>query len=255
MEKFLRNIFAFGLLASIALGCQPNSEKTSSPNGEWENLLQNNSLDGWHIYQDDGSKKGWFVENGVLIFDAVSSLESGKGDCSLISDKKYTDFEIKLEWKVTPGANSGFMWGVNEDKKYEFPYNTGPEIQIIDPNVYSTEKVKGGTGEESLIESDLENKVHIAGALYDLVSPDTLVTKPAGEWNTSRIIFTREKVSYFLNGIKVIEFVPWSDDWHERRNKGKWADVEDYGKAESGLIGLQDHGSFIWFKNIKIREL
>ncbi|MBT30527.1 MAG: hypothetical protein CMO01_12785 [Thalassobius sp.] len=67
--------------------------------------------------------------------------------------------------------------------------------------------------------------------------------------------FTNEKAEYFLNGEKMLEFEPWSADWEKRKTEGKWKDYPDYGIAKTGLIGLQDHGSFIWFKNIKIKEL
>jgi len=79
--------------------------------------------------------------------------------------------------------------------------------------------------------------------------------KQVGEWNTSRIKFTDEKVTYWLNGKKTVEFVPWTDDWEKRKAEGKWKDFPDYGTARKGLIGLQDHGSFTWFRNIKIRKL
>jgi len=107
------------------LGCQ--SDRT-----QWEVLTIDENLSGWHIFQDDGSKSGWKVVDAVLIFDKVSGLESGDADSSLLSDKQYTNFEISFDWKIEKGGNSGFMWGVNEDKSYKFPYQTGPEIQIID---------------------------------------------------------------------------------------------------------------------------
>jgi hypothetical protein len=78
---------------------------------------------------------------------------------------------------------------------------------------------------------------------------------PAGEWNSTRIIFTPEKVEYWLNEKKLVSFVPWSDDWYKRKNSGKWKDHPDYGKFKSGYIGLQDHSSPIWFRNIKIKKL
>lgn len=122
----------------LIFGCSP---KTS----EWNNLILNNSLEGWHIFQDDGSKKGWYVENDILIFDAVSGLESGFEDASLLSNKKYTSFEIKFDWKIEKGGNSGFMWGVSEAPVYKFPYQTGPEIQIINIATYNApEAVLGG---------------------------------------------------------------------------------------------------------------
>ncbi len=88
-------------------------------------------MDGWHYYQDDGNKTGWDIKDGVLTFTSANA--SGNGDKSLVSDRDYTNFKIYLEWKVSPGSNSGFFWGVQEDEKYEFPYVTGPEIQILDP--------------------------------------------------------------------------------------------------------------------------
>ena len=81
------------------------------------------------------------------------------------------------------------------------------------------------------------------------------ITKPAGEWNTTRIIFTDALVEHWLNGKKVLSFVPWSDDWKERKNKGKWKDYPNYGTSKTGFIGLQDHDSPLWFKNIKIKKL
>ena len=103
----------------------------SSMNSEWVSLIQQNTMDGWHYFQDNGKKTGWDIKDGVLTFTSANA--KGKGDKSLVSDKEYTSFKIHLEWKVSPGSNSGFFWGVKEDEKYEFPFVTGPEIQILDP--------------------------------------------------------------------------------------------------------------------------
>ena len=81
------------------------------------------------------------------------------------------------------------------------------------------------------------------------------VLNPTGEWNSTRILFTSEKVEHWLNGVKVLTFVPWSEDWYAKKNEGKWKDEEYYGKFKSGYIGFQDHSSPIWFKNVKIRKL
>ena len=78
---------------------------------------------------------------------------------------------------------------------------------------------------------------------------------PAGQWNNSRIVYTPEKAQHFLNGELLLEFVPFSDDWYERRNSGKWDNFPDYGKYKKGYIALQDHDTPIWFKNIKIKKL
>ena len=81
------------------------------------------------------------------------------------------------------------------------------------------------------------------------------IAKPAGEWNTTKIIFTLEKVEHWLNGKKIVSFVPWSEDWYERKAKSKWKDADPYGSFKKGYIGLQDHDSPLWFKNIKIKKL
>jgi hypothetical protein len=126
------------LISLIFLSCSPKEEK-------WENLIINNSLDGWHIFQDDGTKKGWSVKDNILIFDTLSSLESGQADASILSNKMYSSFEIVFDWKIEEGGNSGFMWGVREDAAYKFPYQTGQEIQIIDVAAYETpEQILGG---------------------------------------------------------------------------------------------------------------
>jgi len=78
---------------------------------------------------------------------------------------------------------------------------------------------------------------------------------PVGEWNSSKIVFTQEKVEHWLNGKKLLEFEPWSKDWKAKKNSGKWDNAPDYGKFKTGYIGLQDHASPIWFRNIKIKRL
>ncbi|MFT6321825.1 MAG: hypothetical protein ACJAT4_002755, partial [Granulosicoccus sp.] len=81
------------------------------------------------------------------------------------------------------------------------------------------------------------------------------IVKPAGEWNTSKILFTPELAEHWLNGKKVLSFVPWSEDWEARKAKSKWKDFPKYGTFKKGYICLQDHDSPLWFKNIKIKKL
>jgi len=96
-----------------------------------------------------------------------------------------------------------------------------------------------------------------AAADYAMHLPDSTVkiVKPAGEWNSSRIRFTPDIVEHWLNGAKVLSFKPWTEDWYKRKEAGKWKDYPDYGKYKTGYIGLQAHGSPLWFRNIKIKKL
>ena len=132
----MKNVYL--VLVIFLASCQPKT-------AQWETLKLDDNLSEWHIYQDNGSKNGWRVENDVLIFDKLSGLESGEEDASLLSNKQYTSFEIIFDWKIEKGGNSGFMWGVREDNTYKYPYQTGPEIQIIDTKAYDVpEEIQGG---------------------------------------------------------------------------------------------------------------
>ena len=78
---------------------------------------------------------------------------------------------------------------------------------------------------------------------------------PFGRWNSSKIVYSENKVQHWLNGELLLEFIPYSEDWYKKRNSGKWDEFPDYGKYKKGYIALQDHDSPIWFRNIKIRKL
>jgi hypothetical protein len=247
----------------LILGC-------NSKDNEWKNLIINNSLEGWHIFQDDGTKGGWYIENQVMVFDAISDLESGNGDASLLSNKEYTSFEIEFKWKIEKGGNSGFMWGFNENSLYKYPYQTGPEIQIIDPSVYKKpEEVLGGKIELNNVISDLQEKKHYLGAVYDLFPPiNEFDIKPIGNWNHYLIKIDQKnnQGSLKLNGILINEFPLRGELWESSLSKSKFNNSEEYeylgekrwydfAKFPRGSICLQDHPGKAYFRKILIREL
>lgn len=203
----------------------------------WRLLFDGQTTEGWRGFNESVIPTAWVVEEGTL-----KSLGAG-GDLGgdIVYDEAFGEFELSVEWKISEGGNSGIFYHVVEGDQYKAAYETAPEYQVVD-DLGFPEKLEEW---QSL------------GADYAMYSADpaTKKVKPAGEWNTSRIIFMNDHVEYWLNGQKTVEFTPWSDDWLERRNSGKWEDMPDYGKAKEGLIGLQDHGSFIWYKNIKIRKI
>jgi hypothetical protein len=263
MKKRFFFTWSFLAVALFFLGCQ--SDRT-----QWEVLTIDENLSGWHIFQDDGSKSGWKVVDAVLIFDKVSGLESGDADSSLLSDKQYTNFEVSFDWKIEKGGNSGFMWGVNEDKSYKFPYQTGPEIQIIDIDAYNTpEEILGGEIELNNILTDLDEKRHYLGALYDLFPPnDQIQVNPANELNNYqiKIDYRSNRGSVKLNNILINEFPLYGPIWEEKIASSKFSNSEDYpylgakrwydfGKFKTGSICFQDHPGRAYFRNIKIREL
>jgi hypothetical protein len=236
--------FLAAIMMLVYASCSSTSDKEKAteaeaiePVEEWIWLFDGESTDGWRGFNSEGLPEGWVLEEGTL-----KSLGQG-GDIGgdiVYGNKEFENFELHMEWKISTAGNSGIFYHVQEGEKYHAPYENAPEYQLIDDIGFP---------------DPLEGWQKLAADYAMYAAPEDKPIKPAGEWNTSRIIFTPEKVSYFLNDVKVVEFVPWSDDWHERRMQGKWKDSNDYGKAKTGFIGLQDHGSFIWFKNIKIKEL
>ena len=207
----------------------------------WVSLSPKDSFEGWHIFQNEaGTKSGWTVEDGVFTFDKENS--KGKGNKSLVTDALFTNFEIEFEWKLSPNSNSGFMWGVSEDPKYDHPFVTGPEIQIIDADVYG---------------DDPEHQVHTVGALYDMISPSNIVAKKAGAWNKYHITVDHSKNEgiIVLNGTEINRFPLSGPEWDAMVKKSKFANMEGFGKFKEGRISLQDHPGVISYKNIKIRRL
>ncbi len=203
----------------------------------WKNLFDGKTLEGWHGFNKQGPVANWVVEDGVLLCQGIAKDASG-GD--LVTDEEFENFELSWEWKISTGGNSGLMYHVTEGPKYSAPYETGPEYQLIDDTGYP------GELEES----------QLTGSDYGMSPASSRKQmKPAGEWNTSRVIFNKGHVEHWLNGKKILEFQAWGEDWMKLKNEGKWKDYLDYGKAKKGKIALQDHGDKAWFRNIRIRTL
>lgn len=215
----------------------PDSEKTGITKEGFISLFNGENLDGWHGFNKTGEVDNWQIEDGAMVCLGAAADASG-GD--LVSDKEYENFELVWEWKVTKGGNSGVMYHVIESSKYKAPYETGPEYQLID-DVNFPEKL------------EQSQKTGSDYGMYPVAGKKKLM--PVGEWNSSKIIFDKGHVEYWLNGDKVVEFEAWSKDWNKRKGEGKWKNYPDYGIAKKGKIALQDHGNKVYFKDIFIKEL
>lgn len=207
----------------------------------WVLLFDGSSAEGWKNYRQD-SLSGWIVEDGCLVGLGLGGDIGG----DIVTRKDYANFILEWDWKLGPHGNSGVMYHVVEVPEYHGPYETGPEYQLIDDENYLD-----GKGDPYPLEEWQKTAADYAMHLPD---PDKKQFD-ARDWNSSRILFTPEKVEHWLNGEKVLEFVPWDEAWHKKRNSGKWDAYPDYGFSRSGKICLQDHGSKVWFRNIRIKEL
>lgn len=207
---------------------QPNRLTPDEAAAGWK-LLFDGTLDGWRGYRRDDVPRGWTVEGDALAF--TPGVEAG----DLMTVDRYADFELVFEWRVREGGNSGVFYRATEAERA--PYWTGPEYQILD----------------NLRHADGANPETSAGSNYALHAPAEDVTRPAGEWNRSRIVVNDAHVEHWMNGVKLLEYELWSDGWREIVADTKFADWPGYGMARTGHIGLQDHGDPVWYRNIKIR--
>ncbi|MEL0186472.1 MAG: DUF1080 domain-containing protein [Flavobacteriaceae bacterium] len=237
----MNNIKKYTLLFIIILLTACSSKKDS----DWIYLFDGETTDGWRAYNGETIPDKWAAVDGNLTFDTELKLEeewSGGGDI-IYHKEQFEYFELYLEWKLPKGGNSGVFYHVQEG--YNAPYEISPEYQILDDD-----------GWEEINNAKLESWQK-SGADYAMHEPniDNKSLNPAGEWNSSRIIYTKEKAEHWLNGKLLLSFVPYSEDWYSKRNSGKWDDFPDYGKFKNGYIALQDHDTPIWFRNIKIKKL
>jgi len=241
-------LIILGLMSSLMICCKSEnreSKQASDQRQEWISLFDGKTTDGWRAFNSDKLPPQWVIKKGELTFDSELRLEKDKagGNDIIYGLKQFDNFELYLEWKLPKGGNSGVFYHLIEGDYA--PYEVAPEYQLLDDD-----------GWEEMNNAKLE-EWQKAGADYAMYTPDLTKKKlnPSGEWNTTRIVFTSEQVEYWLNGNKILSFVPWSDDWHKRKSEGKWKDFPKYGTSKSGYIGLQDHDSPLWFREIKIKRL
>ncbi len=181
------------------------------------------------------------------------------GQDIIYANEEFDNFEFYVEWKIPEGGNSGIFYHLKEGIPDAGPPDISPEYQLIDDANYTsihnlTEYNESMGVTENLQDLQGWQKTASDYAMHPANESEKIL-HPVGEWNTTRIIFTPEKVEHWLNGKKVVSFVPWDDAWQAKKNAGKWKDAALYGSFKTGYIGFQDHSSPIWFRNIKIKKL
>ena len=213
-------------------------------------LSKQEKADGWKLLFDGKTFKGWVgsktekvsseaftVEDGVL-----KVLESKGGSGGIMTDRKYKNFELLVDFKLTDGANSGIKYFINRDDKTGDFATIGCEFQVLDDKIHPDAK-KGVKGNRTL------------GSLYDLIpAPADKPYKP-NAFNTARIVVQGNHVEHWLNGVKLLEYERNTDMWKALVNYSKYEKYTTFGNATEGNIHIQDHSDEVWFKNMKIKEL
>lgn len=224
----------FVLISGGAIAKKHDSKK--NPNNGSALIFDGKTTKGWRGYDKPGfPEKGWEVVDGMLY------CKGGGGD--IVFDRKLTNFVLSLDWKISEGGNSGiFIFG--KEVSGNPIYFSAPEYQLLDNDRHPDAKAG-------------KNGNHKAGSLYDMISANPQNCKPAGQWNEAKIEAKNGHVTFWQNGEKVVEFQMADDSWKKMCADSKFKDWADFvnNPAKDGLIGLQDHGNEIWFKNIKLKEL
>jgi hypothetical protein len=238
-KTFLLSVTALIAIPAMLLAQADNTLTKQEKKEGWKLLFDGKTTKGWHTYLRDTVGSKWQVRNGVIVFDP-SQPRSGGGD--IVTNDIYENYELNLEWKISAGGNSGIIFDIQEDPKYQATYVTGPEMQVLD-NIGADDNKK-------------EN--HLAGCLYDM-SGSAAVSKPVpvGEWNKVRLVQNHGHLTFWLNGTQTFDGQIGSDEWNAMIANSKFKNkaFADFAKVAKGKIALQEHpGSSEW-KNIKIKAL
>lgn len=224
-------LLALPLAARAPLAAQVPNELTAQERADgWRLLFDGRTTAGWRGYHRQGIPAGWQVREGALTRVAAA------GD--IVTTGKFESFDLTWDWKIAPGGNSGVLYHVTEEA--DEPYESGPEYQILD---------------DARSRPDGLSRLTSAGACYALYPVVRQLAKPAGQWNHSRLLVDRGHVTHWLNGVKAAEYTLGSPDWDRRVAASKFNEWPQFGKAATGFIDLQDHGSEVAYRNLKIREL
>lgn len=200
----------------------------------WVSLFDGKTAAGWKGFKKSGfPEKGWEIRDGLLVHVAGGS----GGDICTVN--QYENFEFECQWRVAPGGNSGIMYRC--DEKHDYPWATGREMQILDDARHQDGK-KGKTR---------------AGTMYDIYACEVDVVRPAGFWNTARVVCHGTKIEHWLNGVRVLATDSASPEYAQALAASKFPkmNLADFGKPTRGHIALQDHGDEVAFRNIRIREI
>jgi len=232
----------------------------------WVSLFDGKTMAGWEDpRQKTPPGDAWGIEDGCLKANRRPRITE-----DLFTKETFRDFELMFEWRVSPGANSGVKYRI-QDKVF-LRGGAGKFEDWVNYAIGHRPETRPDHGQEYVVGFEyqvLDNgrnpdarhgTDHQAGALYDIVGPEKDVTRPVGEFNESRLVVKGNHVEHWLNGVKVVETDLDSATAAERIAK-RWGKGTPVGDAltkqpkRDCAISLQNHGDDAWFKNIKIRKL
>jgi len=219
----------------------PNTLTAKEKQEGWKLLFSGKDLKGWHAYGGKEPGTAWKIEQGAIKLDVPERAgNKAKNGGDIVTDQEVTgDFEFKADWKVSKYANSGIFFFVKESPKYKNMHDSGLELQVTDNTIYEGAK---------------EN-THRAGDFFGIANARLREINPVGEWNQVHFVVKKNKLTVTLNGFIVQEHDLNGADWKSRVAASKLAEAPIGKGVFSGLIGLQDWGSTVWYRNVKLKKL
>lgn len=243
---FLAASFLFAVSCKstkIGGSAEPNTLSKAELKEGWVLLFDGKTSEGWKGNNKSHFPTRWQIVDGTLHFPGGQDVPNARDRGDIITTKEFSNFRLKLEWKISPGGNSGIFYLGKETEGWPI-YKTAPECQVLDNDKHPDAK-KGKNGNRK------------AGSLYDLIPASPQNARPVGEWNQVEIEVNNGNVVHRQNGVEVVTYKLWTDEWNAMVKDSKfpglnpdWANV-----PKKGVIALQDHSDDVWFRNIKILEL
>lgn len=250
----MKRVFSFLLAAAFVFSLSCKSTKTGG-SADANQLTKKEKEEGWVLLFDGKTSEGWkgnnkahFPTNWKIVDGTLHCQGTGAGEAGakdggdIITTKEFSNFRLKMEWKISPGGNSGIFYLGKETEGWPI-YKTAPEMQVLDNDKHPDARA-GKDGNRK------------SGSLYDLIPAVPQNARAVGEWNEVEIEVYRGSVWHRQNGKTVVEYHLWTDDWNAMVKDSKfpglnpdWANI-----PKKGVIALQDHGDDVWFRNIKILE-
>lgn len=226
-------------------GCCASKDNTLTEQEQregWQLLWDGKTTNGWRGAKLDAfPEKGWQIEDGVLKVNPSDGQESANGG-DIVTTRTYKNFILKVDFKITEGANSGIKYFVDPSMNKGAGSAIGCEFQILDDLRHPDAKL-GVNGNRTL------------GSLYDLIPAPADKPFDINAWNTAVVVVKDKHVEHWLNGVKLLEYERGTQMWDAFVDYSKYKDWPNFGNHVEGNILLQDHGDEVWFKNIKIKEL
>jgi hypothetical protein len=242
MKSTITNTSALCLIGALLATTWQQEIRADQHNdqpGAWVTLFDGSDTSAWRLYNGDAfPDQGWVIEEDSLV---LRPRADGRPTGDIITRDVYRDFELRLEWMVEKGGNSGIFYHILEQPDQAI-YWSGLEMQVLD-DANHPDSFLGVDGNRQ------------AGSLYDLLPIAPKTARPFGEWNEVRIVSRGPHVEHWLNGEKVLAYERWTVDWFAMLRNSKFREHNEFGAMQQGHIGLQDHGDVVRYRNIRIREL